>query len=194
LRGSSHGSHVALPGRAHRRVRAAVVEQATQLFYATGVGVTLTLIATPPAERDPELAATALNSLLRATMTDAEPAAQVPNVALRAVALREAIPAASGRVPEVTARAPPKCRYVGRCFHEPCSSRANQVTGMRMTAASRPFRTKLSSMLTVNLHDGLSANPLNMVPGLPARFSFPQGCQHETRVVNPFLQPTHGLT
>ncbi|SDK08685.1 WHG domain-containing protein [Nonomuraea maritima] len=67
------------------------VDQATQLFYATGVGVTLTLIATPPAERDPQLATTALDHLVRAATTDAEPAARIPEVALRAAALREAL-------------------------------------------------------------------------------------------------------
>ncbi|MFG2076094.1 TetR/AcrR family transcriptional regulator [Nonomuraea maritima] len=66
-------------------------EQAEQLFYATGVGVTLTLIATPPGRRDPRFATTALDHLLRATTTDAEPAAPAPDVALRAAALREAL-------------------------------------------------------------------------------------------------------
>ncbi|TDD53278.1 TetR/AcrR family transcriptional regulator [Nonomuraea terrae] len=75
---------------AHGRLRVSV-DEATQLFYATGVGVTLMLIATPPADRDLDLATTALDHLLRATTTDAEPAARVPGVALRAVALREAL-------------------------------------------------------------------------------------------------------
>jgi AcrR family transcriptional regulator len=75
---------------AHGRLRVSV-DQATQLLYATGVGVTLMLIATPPAGRDLELASAALDHLLRVTTTDAEPAAGVPSVALRAVALREAL-------------------------------------------------------------------------------------------------------
>jgi hypothetical protein len=59
---------------------------------ATGIGVVLSQIAVPPAERDPELPAVAREFVLRAITTedDAGPAAPT-GVANRAVALREAL-------------------------------------------------------------------------------------------------------
>jgi AcrR family transcriptional regulator len=68
------------------------VERATQLVHATGVGVVLTLIATPPSDRDLELSAVARDHVLRAITTDDAPdPASVAGVAPRAVALREAL-------------------------------------------------------------------------------------------------------
>jgi len=58
---------------------------------ANGLGVVLSLIATPPAERDPELSTVAREHVLRTITTDrgGEPAATA--IASRAVALREAL-------------------------------------------------------------------------------------------------------
>lgn len=69
------------------------VERAARLAHATGVGVVLTLIATPEAERDRSLSDLARDSVLRTLVTDAGPApdAGVPPLAGRAAALREAL-------------------------------------------------------------------------------------------------------
>jgi AcrR family transcriptional regulator len=63
------------------------VERAARLVHATGMGVVLSLIATPVAERDPELSVTAREIVLSRILTDAaEPAgSDLPG---RAVALR----------------------------------------------------------------------------------------------------------
>ncbi|MEU9384413.1 TetR/AcrR family transcriptional regulator [Streptomyces sp. NPDC048279] len=73
------------------------VERATQLVHAMGLGVVLSLIATPPAERDESLPARAREHALRMITTtgavgeestDEEPGS---DVACRAAALREAL-------------------------------------------------------------------------------------------------------
>jgi AcrR family transcriptional regulator len=68
------------------------VERATRLVYTSGLGIVLSLIATPPAERDLELSGVAREQVLRAITTDGggEPAAST-DIASRAVALREAL-------------------------------------------------------------------------------------------------------
>ncbi|MEU9977089.1 TetR/AcrR family transcriptional regulator [Streptomyces sp. NPDC051014] len=85
-------SRVAAAGRLRMSV-----ERATQLVHAMGLGVVLSLIATPPAERDETLPATAREHALRMiTTTDTvgergrvdDPCA---DVACRAAALREAL-------------------------------------------------------------------------------------------------------
>jgi AcrR family transcriptional regulator len=71
------------------------VERAAEFAHATGVGVVLTLIATPEAERDLGLSELARESVLRTLVTDAEPvggpADTADPVAGRATALREAL-------------------------------------------------------------------------------------------------------
>lgn len=68
------------------------VERATALVHAAGVGVVLTLIPTPPKERDSELSTVARDSVLSAITTDKKaPSAKGETITTRAVALREAI-------------------------------------------------------------------------------------------------------
>jgi AcrR family transcriptional regulator len=64
-----HGiiSRIAAAGRL-----AMSVGRATQLVQSTGVGVVLLLIATPPADRDPELSELSREMVLRTITTDAE--------------------------------------------------------------------------------------------------------------------------
>lgn len=82
-------SRIAEAGRLRMTVRRAV-----QLIHATGVGVTLSLIATPEAERDLEVSAIARDTMIRAIVTDKSRAVATSNVASRAVALRAALPPA----------------------------------------------------------------------------------------------------
>ena len=82
------------------------VAHATGLVHAAGTGVTLTLAATPPEERDPRLSETMREAVLAAISVPA--AAETPNegpdaasppaerVAVHAVALRALLPEASG--------------------------------------------------------------------------------------------------
>ncbi|SEF18479.1 TetR/AcrR family transcriptional regulator [Jiangella alba] len=81
------------------------VESAARLMHATGVGVVLTLIATPEAERDRSLADLARDSVLRTVVSDAVPAADagVPPLVGRAVALREALHTDGGGADSLTA-------------------------------------------------------------------------------------------
>ena len=68
------------------------VERAVQLVHATAVGVVLSLLATPPAERDLELSTVARDHVLRTITTgDGPDPASVTGVANRAAALREAL-------------------------------------------------------------------------------------------------------
>ena len=68
------------------------VERAATLIGATGVGLVLTLIAMPPAERDLEIVTIARESTLRAILTDAPaPASGDDSLTSRAVALRETL-------------------------------------------------------------------------------------------------------
>jgi len=68
------------------------VERAARLVGATGVGLVLTLIAMPPAERDLEIVTIARESTLRAILTDAPaPASGDDSLTSRAVALRETL-------------------------------------------------------------------------------------------------------
>ncbi|MFE4537911.1 TetR/AcrR family transcriptional regulator [Streptomyces scopuliridis] len=68
------------------------VERAARLMHASGLGVVLSLIATPPPERDLELPTVAREHVLR-TITTVGECEQEPttDVAARAVALREAL-------------------------------------------------------------------------------------------------------
>jgi AcrR family transcriptional regulator len=81
------------------------VAHATDLIHAAGTGVTLTLAATPPEERDPRLSKTMREAILTAITVpgaaetpnegpDAAPAAE--RVAVHAVALRALLTEASG--------------------------------------------------------------------------------------------------
>ena len=81
------------------------VARATNLIYAAGTGVALTLITTPPGERDPRLSETMREAILTAITVpataeapngspDAPPAAD--RVAVHAVALRALLSDASG--------------------------------------------------------------------------------------------------
>ncbi|RIQ34864.1 TetR/AcrR family transcriptional regulator [Jiangella rhizosphaerae] len=69
------------------------VDRAARLVHATGVGVVLTLIATPEAERDLSLSELARDSVLRTVVaeTAAPPAVVADPVTARSVALREAL-------------------------------------------------------------------------------------------------------
>ncbi|WP_116952201.1 TetR/AcrR family transcriptional regulator [Jiangella endophytica] len=69
------------------------VERAARLSHATAVGVVLTLIATPEAERDHSLSGLARDAVLRTLVDDAvsAPGDGVAPVVGRAVALREAL-------------------------------------------------------------------------------------------------------
>jgi hypothetical protein len=72
------------------------VERAAQLVHSTSVGITLTLIATPPEQRDPGLSVLARETVLRAITTDTSPAETGvdSDITTRAVALRVALQAA----------------------------------------------------------------------------------------------------
>ena len=68
------------------------VERAATLIGATGVGLVLTLIAMPPAERDMEIVTIARESTLCAILTDAPPPASGDDSLIsRVVGLREAL-------------------------------------------------------------------------------------------------------
>jgi AcrR family transcriptional regulator len=79
------------------------VAHATALIHAAGAGVTLTLGATPPEERDPRLSETIREAILTAITVPAPPeapnrepneAARAENVAVHAIALRALLPQA----------------------------------------------------------------------------------------------------
>jgi AcrR family transcriptional regulator len=95
--GSAAGRDAAILRRMVARVAAAgrltmSVERAARLAHATGVGVVLSLIATPPAERDLGLSALAREMVLRTIVTDVAPStAEGVGLPSRAVALREAM-------------------------------------------------------------------------------------------------------
>ncbi|MEU0037901.1 MULTISPECIES: TetR/AcrR family transcriptional regulator [unclassified Streptomyces] len=67
------------------------VERATQLVHAMGLGVVLSLIATPPSERDQYLPATAREHALRMITTTSTAEEQSADLARRAATLREAL-------------------------------------------------------------------------------------------------------
>lgn len=70
------------------------VERAARLVHATGMGVVLALIATPPEERDQDLSATARETVLSRILTgDAEPAGS--DLPERAIALRAGLDGAT---------------------------------------------------------------------------------------------------
>jgi AcrR family transcriptional regulator len=67
------------------------IEQATAMLYAAGVGVVLSQLTQPPADRDPEVPALLWNSILTA-ITHGESRSPAPTaVAGHAAALREAV-------------------------------------------------------------------------------------------------------
>lgn len=68
--------------------------RAVALIHAAGHGTTLTLIATPEADRDPELSVTAREAVLAAITTDA-PAPQAREPVVAAVTLRAVLPQVS---------------------------------------------------------------------------------------------------
>lgn len=70
------------------------VDRATALLFSTSVGTVLTLLSTPPGERDPGLSALAWDSALRAVTSDLSRTGMRPgDLRNRAAALREALPA-----------------------------------------------------------------------------------------------------
>jgi len=66
-------------------------ERAVALVHAAGHGTTLTLIATPPERRDPELSVTAREAVLAAITTEV-PATEAPGPVTAAVTLRAVLP------------------------------------------------------------------------------------------------------
>ncbi|MEU2036780.1 TetR/AcrR family transcriptional regulator [Nocardia amamiensis] len=66
-------------------------DRAAALIHAAGSGTTFTLIATPEADRDPELSRTAREAIIAAITTDA-PAAATPGPVAAAVTLRAVLP------------------------------------------------------------------------------------------------------
>jgi AcrR family transcriptional regulator len=81
------------------------VERAAGMMHSAGVGVTLTLIATAPGERDMELSALTREAVLRAITTDdadhaADPGGVAAGVASRALALQAALPERDPRLTE----------------------------------------------------------------------------------------------
>ncbi|WP_037311759.1 TetR/AcrR family transcriptional regulator [Amycolatopsis orientalis] len=65
------------------------VEQAAQLVHATGMGVILSLIASPPGERDPDLIIAAREHVIAGITTEsADSASDIPS---RAIALKAAL-------------------------------------------------------------------------------------------------------
>ncbi|MCX4391160.1 TetR/AcrR family transcriptional regulator [Micromonospora peucetia] len=70
------------------------VDEATEMLHATGCGITLTLIRTPPAQRDPALSARAREAVLAALVTDSAAAratSRADRPVRHAVALRAAL-------------------------------------------------------------------------------------------------------
>ncbi|WP_040779472.1 TetR/AcrR family transcriptional regulator [Nocardia pneumoniae] len=66
-------------------------DRAVALVHAAGSGTTLTLIATPEQDRDPELSRTAREAIIAAITTDT-PAATAPGPVAAAVTLRAVLP------------------------------------------------------------------------------------------------------
>jgi AcrR family transcriptional regulator len=77
------------------RLRVAA-DRAAAMIHAAGCGVTLSLIATPPAERDPGLSSAAREAVLAAVATGGPDADGDGGVAARAAALRAALPGTPG--------------------------------------------------------------------------------------------------
>ncbi|MEU8412537.1 TetR/AcrR family transcriptional regulator [Amycolatopsis japonica] len=72
------------------------VEQAAQLVHATGMGVILSFLASPPDQRDPDLIVAAREHVIAAITTDsADEASDVPS---RAIALKAALEKEPGDV------------------------------------------------------------------------------------------------
>ncbi|MER7417002.1 TetR/AcrR family transcriptional regulator [Micromonospora peucetia] len=70
------------------------VDEATEMLHATGCGITLTLIRTPPAQRDPALSARTREAVLAALVTDSAAAratSRADRPVRHAVALRAAL-------------------------------------------------------------------------------------------------------
>ncbi|MET8998131.1 TetR/AcrR family transcriptional regulator [Amycolatopsis sp. Hca4] len=70
------------------------VERAARLYHAAGMGVVLTQIATPEADRDPELSATARETVLTRILTGVEEE-KGSNLPQRAIALRAGLDGAT---------------------------------------------------------------------------------------------------
>ncbi|MCR6482439.1 TetR/AcrR family transcriptional regulator [Amycolatopsis sp. OK19-0408] len=70
------------------------VDRAAKLVHATGMGVVLALIAAPEAERDPELSATARETVMSRILTG-EPEQAGSNLPERAIALRAGLDGAT---------------------------------------------------------------------------------------------------
>lgn len=79
-------SQVAAAGRLRMSV-----ERAVALMHANGIGLVLSQLARPAAERDPELSAIARESVLRTITVDAPTPATTPGLPSQAVALRVAV-------------------------------------------------------------------------------------------------------
>ncbi|MGW4829359.1 TetR/AcrR family transcriptional regulator [Amycolatopsis japonica] len=65
------------------------VEQAAQLVHATGMGVILSFLASPPEQRDPDLIVAAREHVIAAITTDS--AEEVSDIPSRAIALKAAL-------------------------------------------------------------------------------------------------------
>jgi AcrR family transcriptional regulator len=68
------------------------VERAAQMIHSAGSGVTLTLIATKPADRDPELSPRVREAILTSITTDAPSAIGGAGAASHAIALKASLP------------------------------------------------------------------------------------------------------
>ncbi|RSN13607.1 TetR family transcriptional regulator [Streptomyces sp. WAC 05977] len=68
------------------------VEQAAQLVHATGMGVVLSFLASPPEQRDPDLLIAAREHVIAAITTDSDDKAdKVSDIPCRAIALKAAL-------------------------------------------------------------------------------------------------------
>jgi hypothetical protein len=68
------------------------VERAAQMIHSAGSGVTLTLIATKPADRDPELSPRVREAILTSITTDTPSAVSGAGAASHAIALKASLP------------------------------------------------------------------------------------------------------
>jgi AcrR family transcriptional regulator len=70
------------------------VERAAQMIHSASSGVTLNLIATKPADRDPELSERVREAILSAITTDGTASSGEPGAATHAIALKASLPGA----------------------------------------------------------------------------------------------------
>jgi AcrR family transcriptional regulator len=108
------------------------VAHATDLIHAAGTGVTITLAATPPEERDPRLSETTREALLTAITVPASaetqnggPDAAAEQVAVHAVALRALLTEAPGGL------SPAELQLLSDWLDQLATSAAVRVSGAR---------------------------------------------------------------